>query len=201
MEQAYAVRVMGRPRNAAHDEAIMAAVLVELESMPYSKLAVDNVARRAGVAKTTLYRRYPTKLELVTAAVERYYATHFFALVGETIDVVVAEALRQLVNEYGRSGAGRALVNLAAEAEGNPELRRVVARPDKHDELRRAFRSAVDRGELRPDADVELMVELVIAVFPYRMLYMRGAIPDDLPERMTSLLLDGVRACRCGDDR
>jgi AcrR family transcriptional regulator len=58
----------GRPRRAGADEEILAVALELLREQGYRDLNVDEVAERAGVAKTTVYRRWPTKGALVAAA-------------------------------------------------------------------------------------------------------------------------------------
>src|SRR5579862_4293650 len=51
----------GRPRTADADRAILAACLDRLEKVGYGPLTIDDVAAAAGVAKTTVYRRWPSK--------------------------------------------------------------------------------------------------------------------------------------------
>jgi AcrR family transcriptional regulator len=59
----------GRPRRAGADEEILAVALELLREKGYRELNVDEVAERTGVAKTTVYRRWPTKGALVAAAI------------------------------------------------------------------------------------------------------------------------------------
>ena len=61
----------GRPRDAGRDTAIIDATLHVLTELGYEQMSVEAVAARAEVAKTTIYRRYPSKAALVMAAVER----------------------------------------------------------------------------------------------------------------------------------
>ena len=60
---------MGRPRDERADRAILSATLVLLAMDGVHDLRVDDVAGRAGVGKATIYRRYRSKDELVTAAI------------------------------------------------------------------------------------------------------------------------------------
>jgi len=62
-------RPRGRPRRAGADEEILGVALEMLREKGYRALNVDEVAERAGVAKTTVYRRWPTKAALVSAAI------------------------------------------------------------------------------------------------------------------------------------
>jgi AcrR family transcriptional regulator len=59
----------GRPRDPEAESRILAAAATEIQARGYEGLSVERVAERAGVAKTTLYRRWPSKAELVVALV------------------------------------------------------------------------------------------------------------------------------------
>lgn len=63
----------GRPRSAAADAAILAATRDALVELGWSKLTMGDVSARAGVAKTTLYRRWAGKNELVVDAVAELF--------------------------------------------------------------------------------------------------------------------------------
>ncbi len=64
-------RAGGRPRDASIDAAVLEAVSDVLEESGYGSLAVEKVARRAGVSKTAVYRRWPTRQHLVLAELQR----------------------------------------------------------------------------------------------------------------------------------
>ncbi len=61
----------GRPRSAQADEAILDAAIDAFIDVGWDGLSVEDVAARAGVAKTTIYRRYPARIDLILAAAER----------------------------------------------------------------------------------------------------------------------------------
>ena len=65
---------MARPRNAESDTAILAAASAVLREQGYDGLVVDDLARSVGVAKTTVYRRWPTKNHLVVSVLEAWDA-------------------------------------------------------------------------------------------------------------------------------
>ncbi|MER6876666.1 helix-turn-helix domain-containing protein, partial [Amycolatopsis sp. NPDC000673] len=62
---------VGRPRDVRRDAAIHEAALALLTEVGYDQLSIEAIAARAGVAKTTIYRRYRDKAALVAAAVEQ----------------------------------------------------------------------------------------------------------------------------------
>jgi AcrR family transcriptional regulator len=184
----------GRPRDPRLDADITEAVIIELAAVPYSRLRIEDIARRAGVAKTTLYRRYPSKLALVGASLEQYL-TRFTLLDSDDIEAVLVDAVRQQVEEFGLSPAGAALANVCSEATHNPELAKIVhdAFGTKRDELAGLLQRGIDNGQLRAGLDIELLVDLLLAVFPYRLLVSGEPVPLDLAVRLPRALLNGAR--------
>ena len=184
----------GRPRDPQVDAAIVDAVLAVLAAVPYSKMRMDDVAQRAGVAKTTLYRRYPSKVALVRATLEQYL-TRFTFLDSSDVEAVLSDITRQQVDEFATGAPGAALSNVCAEANHNPELAAVVRQAfrAKRTELARVLRRGIADGQLRADLDIELMVDLLLAVFPYRLLVSGEPVPRDLAARLPRALLDGAR--------
>jgi AcrR family transcriptional regulator len=184
----------GRPRDPQVDAAIVDAVLAVLADVPYSKMRMDDVAQRAGVAKTTLYRRYPSKVALVRATLEQYL-TRFTFLDSPDVEAVLSDITRQQVDEFATGAPGAALSNVCAEANHNPELAAVVRQAfrAKRTELARVLRRGIADGQLRADLDIELMVDLLLAVFPYRLLVSGEPVPRDLAARLPRALLDGAR--------
>lgn len=100
-----AKRGRGRPRREGADEEILAVVRKLLGELGYRALSVDEVAERAGVAKTTVYRRWPSKGALAAAAIA---------------PAPVAASAEELLRET------RALLAPFADAEDDAEILGVV---------------------------------------------------------------------------
>jgi len=77
-------RGRGRPRREGADEAILQAARELLEETGYAAFNVDVIAERTGIAKTTIYRRWPTKGALVAAAIDTTSTTSAAAILRET---------------------------------------------------------------------------------------------------------------------
>lgn len=157
-------------------ETVLAATLDALADRGFANLSIDDVARRAGVHKTTVYRRWETRESLVLDALLDRSADQ--VAVPDTGSLTAdLEALVTAVAANITSRVGRAiLVTLSAEAAHSPEL----------DRLRRDFwatrfdltavivRRAVERGELAPTTDSKRLIELAIAP-----LYLRALVTGD----------------------
>ena len=152
-------RGRGRPRSSEVDRAILLAAFRVLLDGGLSSFTLDHVAAEAGVAKTTIYRRYANREALIAEAVAR-------ALVvdepPETEDT--RAALRDLflpapLGEIGSWPArARLIADILAHAEETPTLaallRDRVARP-RLAAVRETIRAATERGEVREGVDAE----------------------------------------------
>jgi AcrR family transcriptional regulator len=135
-------------------------------------MTVEGVAARAGVGKGTIYRRYPGKLDLIVAA-SQYFAQEREAAVDTgTIEGDLRALIDRLIGVFTNTPVGTALPMLIAERRRIPELAAA------HDEITATKRErnravicrAIDRGELRADADPELVIDMYVSPVMYRVL-------------------------------
>ena len=152
----------GRPVDPTLGPAILEAVLDVLADGGYAGLTTATVARRAGVSTATLYRRWPTKRDLVRAAAGMVAGSEEDVDTGST-----AADLRAMLEHKSRALAGRvgvALVALVAESRHDDELADVV-RAITHEPTRERLGAILDRaagrGE-RPAADADSATVLVL---------------------------------------
>ena len=190
-------RGRGRPRREGADQQILEVTLAVLEEKGYSDLTVDEVAERTKVAKTTIYRRWPSKTALVAAA-----AATFYAAAAEPRDtgrlrddlVALVEDSRALMT--GRPG--RVLQIVLRESAEHAELREQVQsvlwlrRKRYHQVLARALA----RGELRPDVDVDLVADLLLGPLWIRTFISPSAAPPELVGDIVDAVLAGVARAR-----
>ena len=183
-------RRRGRPRSAEADDAILTSAFAVFAECGFDGMTVEGVAARAGVGKGTIYRRYPNKLDLVIAA-----STYFAQEREPSPDTgTIAGDLRVLIDRliavFTNSPVGTALPMMIAERKRLPELAaahdEITAR--KRERYRAVIRRAITRGELRPDADPELVIDTFVSAVLYRFLV------TDLPldPRFASNVVDTV---------
>jgi AcrR family transcriptional regulator len=189
-------RGRGRPRSEQADEAILDATLKMLGTQGVAGTTIEGVAAAAGVGKTTIYRRWPTKTDLILAAISNIVPA------GEPPDTgtmagdmaALAETQRRRLAGSGLSGV---VPRVLAESMGDPELHRDfverVVRPFR-DMLRLFIQRGIDRGELRPDLEIEPLVDLLHAIPIYRILMSRGdpAALEQVPGAYMPLLAPGI---------
>jgi AcrR family transcriptional regulator len=187
-----AVARPGRPRDPDVDEAILSTALRMLADGGYARLTMDAVAARAGVGKASLYRRYPTKERLVLAAVRHRFEDGRPAVPDTgSLHRDVLTYMRALIRY--RSGRAEGLQALAGEVMVNPELAAEFRRQAAEGMLG-AFRTivqrAVDRGELPPGTDVELLAMVPLAL----LHHLRLQAGEPIDERQAKRIADQIFA-------
>jgi AcrR family transcriptional regulator len=153
----------GRPRDSRVDAAILAATFRQLVDVGYGALSIESVAAEAGVAKTTIYRRYPSKKDLVIASMVD--ATPFEP---PPLDLPSRQALevfiRTAIHLLIESGAFRILGSLLIEERREPGLLEVFRARlliPRRMIVEAMLRRGIERGEIRPDIDPLVVTEMV----------------------------------------
>lgn len=186
-------RGRGRPRREGADAQILGMTLEVLEEKGYADLTVDEVAERTKVAKTTIYRRWPSKGALVAAAmatrVTPFVPPDTGTLEGDLL-AVATRAHMILSGELGRIFAG-----LMGEAQLDPDLHEIMltSTRQRRQMYEGVVRRGIERGELAADVDAELLIDLVVGAMWNRLLITRGALRDSLPREIVQMVLNGVK--------
>ncbi|MGW3554730.1 TetR/AcrR family transcriptional regulator [Streptomyces griseoincarnatus] len=203
MQRRHPASRTGRPRSAAADTAILAATRQALVDLGWSKLTLSDVAVRAGVAKTTLYRRWAGKNELVVDAVAELFDELTLPDRGSLaadIEGVVLQFAAILARPEARSG----LMAVVAEATRDEALRERIRASivDRQKRLVIAGRArAQERGELPPESDaersaraVDLIFDMVAGSVVHRTLVSNQPADAEWVHGLTRVLLWGLAA-------
>jgi AcrR family transcriptional regulator len=188
--------VASRRRGAALEDAILDAAFAELTEVGYTAFTVEGVATRARTGKASIYRRWPTKQELVMDALAAGLPTPEQCGLEAQIDdaVTTVEALQGVARAIASvitSPAGDAMRAIKCEAVADPELAKLV--DDRFQAPRRAamlalLRRGVARGEVRPEAVTPVVVDVLPAVLSHRVILQR----EPLTERDISAIMEQV---------
>lgn len=179
-------------RTARTRTAVIEAATALLLEVPPGELTVGQIATRAGVNETTIYRKWGTKEALLTDVLmtlsgERLVAPDTGSLRGDLTAVI--EAVAGLL----RTPGGYALAYLAATAEDTASgALRDRFWADRFERAQVIFERAVERGEIA-DAEVGVLAyEALIATLHFRILARRRPLEPDIAPRLVDLVLDGV---------
>jgi AcrR family transcriptional regulator len=187
----------GRPRDPRIDGAVLEAVRQLLVEVGYPRLSFELIARRAGVTRPAIYRRWPSKVHLVYEAVFPEPGT---AVIEDTGDFAadVRRLVRRNLMSYARPEARAALPGLLSDLHGDSELRHSVL-DGLENQVRAQFALLVAgarrRGEVATDADPDAVLDVIVGAIFHRVIA-RDDTADDFAEALASLVLDGVRRSR-----
>jgi AcrR family transcriptional regulator len=178
-------RTLGRPRDPEVERRILDTTLRLLQEDGFSRMTIDAIAEAAGVSKPTIYRRWTSKADIATAALEQVRISEAPVAARTSIGkvkAILANFRRSLLRPNGLALVGTVL----AEENHAPDLltlfRERVVRP-RRAMVAAALEEACRNGELRADADVTVLVNLLIGSFYAR--YLTGEpIPPDWVDRI-----------------
>jgi len=185
----------GRPRNAAHDTAIVEAAQELLDQTGYNSLTIDGVAARAGVGRPTIYRRWPSKAALVIGALGgRPAQSESLPDTGNLRDDLLAIRRCQLALLSSSEGR-RVLPGLAADMSDHPELHprfyeRYVA--PWREAVQAAVERAAARGEIPDGPDGRLVADVLTGPLVFRTLFAGERLDDRALEPAVDLILAGL---------
>lgn len=193
-QPAHRTRAVGRgPKVRA---AVHAATLAELVDKGYAALTVDNVAQRAGVHKTTVYRRWADRESLVVDALSEHIAADVPVPDTGAVETDLRELARSLVSTMTSPGGQAVLAAMFSDAVRLPEIadarRRVF-----NDRFRRAepvIARAIERGDLPADADSEEVLKALAAPIYFRLLISTEPVDEATADHAAALALAAARA-------
>lgn len=175
----------GRPQDPDADQRILEAAIKLLSEQGFTRMSIEAVAAESGVAKTTIYRRFADKVDLVSAALNKYLA--------QMDPVELGSARKELVVhlQHNRERIDPAIPgSLLAEEEANPRLLEVFREQVIHPRfamIRETLERGIERGELRAGLDADVVTQLLVGAFFAHYLH-RGRPDDDWPERVVDAI-------------
>lgn len=189
---------LGRKRDHTRDAVILDAALEVLAEVGYDGMTMDMVAVRAKAGKATLYRRWPSKAELVLDAVARMKRSQVDldrlpdtgTLRGDLVAVIKPQSIEEAERKL-KVMAG--LASMLSHDRGLAEALNAAIIEPWADAHRVFMHRAVDRGEI-PAADIETLSHVVPSMAAYRTLIQRKPVDRGfLVSLIDGLLLPALR--------
>lgn len=185
---------VGRPRDASIDESVLRSAREQLAANGYDAMSVVAVAEAAGTTRQAIYRRWPTKADLATAAVASLSTSD------ERVDT--EDPFVDLVNELRafRDGVSRphgvGMVGAMLQDATDPHLkslfRQRIVTP-RRTRLKQILQRAADMGLAGPDADIDYATATATGLY-YALSLAGNRIPHDWPERTATLIWRSIGA-------
>jgi AcrR family transcriptional regulator len=174
IEAELAGRRAGRPRSAHSHQAILEATLALFAEVGLQGLSIEAIAERAGVGKTTIYRRWSTKEDIIADALDLFRAEHPIPDTGNIRDdlLFIAQESQTLFNRDPLFS--KLVTRFIAEIKAKPEVYRTfyekMAGP-RIRQFRQVIERAQQRGELRSDLDATFILYLIVSTLAYGNLF------------------------------
>jgi AcrR family transcriptional regulator len=159
-------------------------------------MRLEHVASRAGVGKATIYRRWASKEALAQELLSQLAAPHIAV---EDVDDTRAELLAAVTNPMRaitETEFGPLIRALLSQIASDPSLGdpfRATVVQARRTEVARVIRRGIARGDLRPDAEVDVATELLVGPVYFRLLF-GGVLDGDFAERVVDSVLRGYAA-------
>jgi AcrR family transcriptional regulator len=186
----------GHSRGERLRQVLLETAIELVFEVGFRAVSIESIAAKAGVAKTTIYRRWPNKAAVVMDAFMVRIGSGTLFPPAEKVTERIKMQMRAMAKTFrGRDGA---LVKaLLAEAQFDPEL--ATAFRERWTLPRRAmalgvFREAVRRRELRPDIDLEVTIDLLYAPLYYRLQMGTGPLSEAYIDGLFHHAMNGLRS-------
>jgi len=185
----------GRPRSQEADRAILTATVELLAERGLAAMSIEEVAARAGVGKTTIYRRWPSKgLLALDAFVGSFREEQPLPDTG-TLRGDLLSALHAWVRAVTQTAMGPMLTGLIAEAQYDPELRGAwrdrVLEPLR-EQHRVMLDRAIARGEIAASVDRDVVLDLFFGAAEHRLLLGHLPMTGEFIADVVDMILAGV---------
>ena len=183
-------RSRGRPRNANIDHQVVAAVLQVLKTRGYKAVTIDGIARKVKRARSSIYRRWPSKPHLVA-----YCIVNTMGASPATDEGALRRDLGAAVATLQRAFTGplkQALPGLVADMASDRELAEAVrlqVLAARRKSMRDAFDRARARGEARGGLDFDLLLDMLAAPFYFRALFGHARIDSRMTREVVEYVL------------
>jgi AcrR family transcriptional regulator len=184
----------GRPRNEATDAAILEAAIDELIERGFLAATMESVAERAGVAKTTLYRRWPNRDELAIAAMRSFEEPMDRVPDGSVRDQILC-LLEVMRRRWGNPRYAAIMRRAAADGSSNPELYR-RSRDRLVGPYARMMNEFIARGQqeglIRKDVEAEWVRQLLVSPIMAASLTLKERVTRAQLELTVDTVLRGI---------
>lgn len=182
------------PKLDSRNRLLIAAASI-LRRGGYNKLTMERVSSESGIAKTTLYRHWPSKAAL---CMDLYLETAGRELHDpDSGDVArdLKHIARTVVHLQTRTVAGPAFIGLISEAQACPEI--FADFSERRRQLTRCvLKRGIERGQLRRDTDVDLVIDALGGAVTFRLLQRHAPLNERFIEGLVTLVLKGCKGSK-----
>lgn len=185
----------GRPRDASVETRVLTATRTLLSERGYAGLRIDDVAASSGVAKTTIYRRWPSLAHVAVAAAAELVGERAVEPTGDP-ERDLREACRVGLASLRRGGASLPALAPEVHRQKDPEVRTAYRRAmvdPMRDLVARCIRAGIDAGDFR-ELDPWAAADALVGAAIYRLVLLHETPSSEDLEAVLDVVLNGLRA-------
>lgn len=164
---------LGRPRSTQSHQAMLQSTLELLAEVGFEAMSIDAIAARAGVGKTTIYRRYSGKAELVADAIESLRQDVVIPDTGRfwsDLDVLIENAAQVTLSPLGRQTAAMIISSASSNAQF-AEIYWTKYMQPRREAFAVVLERAKARNELQEDLDSGLVFDSMSGIMLYALIF------------------------------
>jgi AcrR family transcriptional regulator len=188
-----AKRAPGRPRSEPARLAILRSTLKLLAQKGFPELTIEAVAAHAGVGKATVYRWWPDKAALIVDAFSNSATRKLHFPDTGSVRTDMSQQMRQLIKIF-RGRRGKIVSAMLGAGQSDKSLidafRERFLRP-RRQEAYDTLRRAIQRGQLRKDIDMDLLLDSLYGPIYMRFLIRHGELTPKFVDGLCDLMLGG----------
>jgi len=182
----------GRPRSETAHRAILDAARSELIEEGFTRFRLEHVAARAGVGKATIYRRWASKEALAGELLAELAAPHIAVVDSGDTRAELASCTDNALRAIRDTPFGPVVRALLSQIASNPRLGdpfRATVVQARRAEIARVVQRGIARGDLRPDADIDIATELLVGPVYFRLVF-GGELDDSLVVQVADAVME-----------
>lgn len=180
-----AAPTLGRPRSDL-DATVFAATLRSVHELGYAGATMDRIAAAAGIAKTTIYRRWPSKGALIAECLVHAFGR--LPLPSSDPDDIVPAAIRWIAAKIGEPGVGAAFAGVFSDAISDPALREHLLK-----RLQNPYQAVLQQALGESPERVLFYIDIVVGTLLHRLGMTGAPMVDADVEALTVVVLGGLR--------
>ena len=199
-------RPRGRPRSAKSQKAILAKAIEILLEQGLQSMSMDDVAKRAGVSKATIYRWWASKelLALDALATEWALPTPSPGLDTGSLRGDLLARFHPWLRQLNQKPYERIIAGLVAQTQTDPEFAKVYRErfvAPRRDEARMLLLRAIDRGEIAADTNREVTLDLLYGPIYHRLLHRHAPLSDRFATQVIDAVIAAISSGGLATDR
>lgn len=172
------------PRIARTKTLVLAAARDLVASVGYGRTTIEGIAERSGVARSTIYRHWPDRSQLLIDALQEE-APPFELAAGPDLRTDLRAIMANLASRLSQPQISKLLTALLDAATRDPELATLHSRftMARRRPALIALRRAMDRGEIRPDTDIDEIATLLVSPLFFRRFFTHESLDNEFIDR------------------